>query len=154
MPDYAFTRRAALTGMVTAPALAGQQSPSAGSQDTAFTNVTVIDGTGGILRDQTVIIDKDLIAAVGATATTAVPSGSHVVDGHGRFLIPGHWDAHAHLCYFRASALPAFVANGVTSIRDMGGLLGELDEWKGETNLGTRPSRAMPTSVCKRKARK
>jgi hypothetical protein len=36
----------------------------------------------------------------------------------GAFLIPGLWDMHVHRSYARASALPALVANGVTSVRD------------------------------------
>ena len=47
-----------------------------------------------------------------------------VVDGAGRFLIPGLWDAHVHTFVFPWQPdhqLPLFIANGVTGIRDMGG---------------------------------
>ena len=39
---------------------------------------------------------------------------------------------HVHLSYARASALPALVANGVTSVRDLGSDLGEIDRWRFE----------------------
>jgi hypothetical protein len=44
--------------------------------------------------------------------------------------MPGLWDMHVHLSWTKASALPALVANGVTGVRDMGGLLREIDEWR------------------------
>ena len=49
-----------------------------------------------------------------------------VVDAAGKFLIPGLWDSHVHLTKLGASSLPVFIANGVTSVRDMGSDLGEV----------------------------
>jgi len=49
-----------------------------------------------------------------------------VVDGSGKFLIPGLWDFHVHALFDPEAArtfLPRFVAAGVTGIRDMGGSL-------------------------------
>ena len=64
----------------------------------ALTNVTVIDVTApnpeaARVRNQTVIVDGGTIASVGNVRTTRVPRGAHVIDGRGRFLIPGLWDA-------------------------------------------------------------
>ena len=47
-------------------------------------------------------------------------TGAEIVNGRGKFLMPGLWDMHVHLSYARASALPLLVANGVTGVRDMG----------------------------------
>ena len=94
-----------------------------------FTNVTVIDGTGAAAQPaMTVVIRNDRIEAIGKTGQVAVPPGSQVVDGRGKFMIPGLWDMHVHLTDARPSAIPALVANGVTGVRDMGSLLRELDE--------------------------
>lgn len=60
----------------------------------------------------------------------AVRKNTQVVQGRGKFLIPGLWDMHVHLSWTTASALLVLVANGVTGVRDMGGRLGEIDEWR------------------------
>ena len=60
----------------------------------------------------------------------AVPAGVTVVDGRGKYLIPGLWDMHVHLSWTTSSALPLLVANGVTSVRDLGSSLPQLDAWR------------------------
>jgi hypothetical protein len=56
-----------------------------------------------------------------------VPSGAKVLDGTGKFLIPGLWDMHVHLAmqesyqWTKSILLPLLIANGVTGVRDMGG---------------------------------
>lgn len=58
------------------------------------------------------------IAAVGERLRA--PPGAVRVDGRGLFLVPGFWDMHVH--GFQLSPqlhYPLFVANGVTSVRDM-----------------------------------
>ncbi|WP_157995455.1 amidohydrolase family protein [Peristeroidobacter soli] len=44
-----------------------------------------------------------------------------VLDGAGKFLIPGLWDMHSHLRDYVEYALPMHIAFGVTGIRDMSG---------------------------------
>jgi imidazolonepropionase-like amidohydrolase len=61
-----------------------------------------------------------------------------VVDGRGHYLIPGLWDAHAHLTHAGQSALDPYVANGVTTVRDLGGRLPELLALRREIRAGTR----------------
>jgi len=90
----------------------------------AITNVTVIDAADGPRSDQTVIIEGDEIVAVQA-ASVAVDAGE-VIDGTGKYLIPGLWDFHVHLTYDERlqDAMPAlFASYGITSVRDTGGLL-------------------------------
>ena len=61
----------------------------------AITHVTVIDGSNPAPRpDQTVVLRGRHIVAVGPAPATAIPRGSRVLDGRGRFLIPGLWDMH------------------------------------------------------------
>jgi imidazolonepropionase-like amidohydrolase len=131
------TRRDALTALLSAPLLAAQ-NPSP-QKSTAFTNLTVIDGTGATLADHTVIVKADRITSVAPSASALLPPGTHSINARGQFLIPGLCDCHAHVSYFKGSALPVLLANGVTSIRDMGGLLAELDGWRTETDHEIRP---------------
>jgi len=50
----------------------------------------------------------------------------------------GNWDSHVHLTKLGASSLPVFIANGVTSVRDMGSDLAEVLQWRRDIVSGTR----------------
>ena len=102
----------------------------------AIVHVGVVDvERAAVVPDATVVIAGDRIASVESGA--AASADAVVVDGRGRFLMPGLWDMHVHLSYARASALPAFVANGVTSVRDLGSDLSEIDRWRAQIDDGT-----------------
>ena len=65
---------------------------------TVLRGVTVIDGTGAApLRNATVLITGDRIAAVGPRASVRIPAGAKVLDLPGRTLVPGFIDMHAHV---------------------------------------------------------
>ncbi|HXG53861.1 MAG TPA: amidohydrolase family protein [Vicinamibacterales bacterium] len=100
-------------------------------------NVIVGDGTAAIPA-QTVLIRGEHIAAIGPAADVVVPRGTTILEGRGRFLMPGLIDLHVHLSKARGSALGLFVTNGVTTVRDMGGDLEELLRWRRDVNAGTR----------------
>jgi len=88
----------------------------------AITGVSVVDVVDGrILQNRTVTIRGRTIASI--TQNTAPPGDAQVVDGQGKFLIPGLWDMHAHMEMTGESWLQLYVANGVTGIRDMGSAL-------------------------------
>jgi imidazolonepropionase-like amidohydrolase len=79
------------------------------------------------LRDATVVIQDDRIVAVGNSAEVAVPEGAKMIDGHGKFLIPGLWDMHVH--FSNQASMPLFVANGVTGVRVMWGTPRSASPW-------------------------
>jgi hypothetical protein len=67
------------------------------SQSLAIKRVTVIDATGrGPESNMTVIADGDRIVAVGPRRRTRIPRKAVIIDGTGKFLIPGLWDMHVH----------------------------------------------------------
>lgn len=105
----------------------------------AIVHVAVIDGTNERPRaDQTVIVAGNRIIAVGASNATRVPAGARVVDGRGRYLIPGLWDMHVHTAIAGGRPLLAlYVANGVTGVRDMAGAWDTLTTWRREIARGT-----------------
>jgi imidazolonepropionase-like amidohydrolase len=85
----------------------------------AFTNVQVYDADGGrFLPDQTVVVEKGLIASVGPAAAAKVPAGARIIDGRGKTLIPGLWDCHMHVANDYSGLQE--LSLGVTSIRDPG----------------------------------
>src|SRR5580704_8967058 len=63
----------------------------------ALTHVRVIDGTGTApLEDQTVVIERGRITALGSSAKNSVPAGAKVIDLRDFTLIPGLVGMHEH----------------------------------------------------------
>lgn len=95
---------------------------------TAITDVTVIDAVNGVREHQTVVFDGDeIIAVTGADAI--FPPPAQTINGTGKYLIPGLWDMHVHLTYIDAFTAPMpamFLAYGITSVRDTGGLISKM----------------------------
>ncbi|MGH9346193.1 MAG: amidohydrolase family protein [Vicinamibacterales bacterium] len=127
-----------LVALVAALAATGAVRQS-GPATIAIRDVTVIPATGGLPAPHTtVLVRGDRIAAIGPSADTPVPPDARVVDGAGKYLVPGFIELHAHVSKARASSLGLFVANGVTTLRDMGGDHEELLRWRREIAQGTR----------------
>jgi imidazolonepropionase-like amidohydrolase len=83
--------RAALIGGAAAVFLA----PGAlAAQDVAIKNATILTITRGDIANGTVVVRNGKITAVGADV--AVPAGVKVIDGTGKFVMPGIIDAHSH----------------------------------------------------------
>jgi imidazolonepropionase-like amidohydrolase len=112
---------------------------SSGHAPLAITHVTVIDCAGAPASpDSTVLIDGGRITAVGPSDVVETPARARVLDGRGRFLIPGLWDMHGHLTDATEDAFALLVMNGVTGVRDLGGDLALIDRWRSEIENGTR----------------
>ena len=112
-------------------------SQLAAAQMTAITNVTVIDpASGKVEASRTVLLSGKQIQAV-QKATDPLPAGARQINGKGKYLIPGLWDSHVHLSKAGRGSLPLFVANGVTSVRDMGSDLSEMQAWRSAMQAGT-----------------
>ena len=91
---------------------------------TAFRDVNVIPmDSARVLPHQTVVVSGSRIVAFGPAAKTVIPTGATVIDGTGRYLIPGLIDMHFHMPspginWTEVDAyLEFFVANGVTTVR-------------------------------------
>ena len=107
----------------------------------ALTHVTVIDPATSTTRaDQTVIVSGNRIAQI---SQAPPPNDARIIEGKGKFLIPGLCDMHLHLAgvsadpsWSRNSLLPLLIANGVTTVRDMGGDLAAIQEWRKDIQAG------------------
>lgn len=89
----------------------------------AITHVTLIDGSGAPpMKDMTVVVANGRVAGVTQAPRAIVPADAVMVDGKGRFLIPGLWDMHVHCGDYERGrkSLALLVANGITGVRDMG----------------------------------
>ncbi|MGZ4889012.1 MAG: amidohydrolase family protein [Candidatus Angelobacter sp.] len=79
----------------------------------------LIDGTGKPAVENAVVVLRDgKIAAAGPAASTPVPEGAQVVDAHGKSVLPGLWEMHAH--FEQVEWGPIYLATGVTTARDVG----------------------------------
>lgn len=105
----------------------------------AFRHVSVIDARDSMpRRDQTVVIRGSRIIAAASARTTRIPAGARIVDGRGRFLIPGLWDMHVHTVTVGGrELLGLYIANGVTGVRDMAGDWATIKGWRGEIGRET-----------------
>lgn len=106
-------------------------------------NVTVVDvRTGKLLPDQTVVLKRNRIEAIGPSKSVKYSPKADSLNCKGGYLIPGLWDMHVHLAFgdwfpdAKDISLPLFIANGVTSVRDMGSDLDVVQEWRNEIEDG------------------
>lgn len=126
--------------VTTSPVLAASEG------DVMIRHVTVIDVEHArAVRDQAVVLRGEDVVAVGADSRIVRDwQTQSVVEGKGRFLIPGLWDMHVHfgggpdLIEENKALLPLYVAHGITTIRDCSGDLPEqVLAWRGEIAGGT-----------------
>ncbi len=86
---------------------------------TALVGGDLVDGVRDTtMRNMTILIDKDKIAQIGKQTDIEIPKDARVIDVTGKTLIPGLWDMHAHSNQVQWA--PAYLAGGITTIRDNG----------------------------------
>ena len=156
----------ALLGVSTAP-----WATTAAEKTTAIVGATVLhpelEGAAVVAPDSTIVIKDNRIIAVGPAGHTRVPRGATVIDGHGKWVIPGLIDSHVHFfqsgdLYTRPDVvdlnslvpyseelrrnrarLPqtfrVWLASGVTSVADVGGPF-----WNFEVREAARASLVAP----------
>ena len=115
-----------------------------GASTVIIDGVGVVDVVRGVVRApmRVVIRNNRIVSVDRAPRNVALPPPADtVIDGRGKFLIPGLWDMHVHIDTAEAWFFPLSIAAGVTSVRDMGGLLSHLRRWKQPAPAGVlRPT--------------
>ena len=114
----------AVAALLATGAVQGDPQP-----DLLIRQVAVVDVAAGSHEVRDVVIDDGRIIAVEAPGSV---TAARVIDGEGRFLIPGLWDSHVHVFTHPdepAAAFDMYLLNGVTGVRDMGALF-PLEEQK------------------------
>lgn len=108
-----------LAAFATMPATGTTQESS---PVTVFRNVSVLTMDADTAVDgQAVVVTGKLISWVGPDGDVQIPAGATSIDGRGRTLLPGLADMHVHM---DRSDVPLFLANGITTVREMNG-----DDW-------------------------
>jgi len=100
----------------------------------AFVDVHVIPmNRDGVLDHQTVVVRGNRIVTIGPVAQVHLVGGATVIDGRGKYLMPGLGEMQGHLPHPGAgpelteNVLFLYVANGVTTVRGMQGALAHLE---------------------------
>jgi hypothetical protein len=89
-----------------------------GNRSSAVIHGVLVDIEKGTeLRDAAIIIKDGKISWTGPTNKAVIPSDATIIDAKGRHMLPGLWDMHAHLKQVEWG--PAYIASGVTTVRDM-----------------------------------
>lgn len=121
-PGVRGTRRPRCAYAVAIVVLAALAACQPGAEHTLLIeDVVVIDpATRSVRSNQCVMISGELIAAVADCDGTE--HAVEVIDGRGKYLIPGLWDMHVHALWDESLYRPFFadfVRFGVVGIRDM-----------------------------------
>ncbi len=100
----------------------------------SFQKHPLIAITGGTLLDvvnnttipnATIVVENGMIKSAGNSATVTIPSGAFIINAKGKTILPGLWDMHAH--FEQAEWGPAYLAAGVTTVRDCGNEFGYIN---------------------------
>ncbi|HEY6554190.1 MAG TPA: amidohydrolase family protein, partial [Vicinamibacteria bacterium] len=118
-----------------APSASVAEGGAPGSSEVlAITHVNVVPmDAERVLEDQTVLVTKGTIFALGHAREVVIPPGAARVEGRGRYLMPGLADLHVHL--FSPDDLLAYVAAGVTTVANMDGSPAHL-KWRDQVRAG------------------
>jgi len=109
--------------------ISGLSSLSAAEPSFIIEHCSVFDPESGqMLPDRTIVVRGTKLTSVQpANDLTEVPADAQVIDGRGKFALPGLIDAHVHVVHVLDYAhltgdevLPLYLAAGVTSIRSTG----------------------------------
>jgi hypothetical protein len=93
---------------------------------------------GAVLEHRTILVEDDRITRVAHAGEISTPSNAEVVTARGLWVLPGLIDMHVHGSSRADVPLALYVANGVTSIRDLGGPLAPLQLLRNELEAGKR----------------
>jgi imidazolonepropionase-like amidohydrolase len=121
---FAVSFSVAVLSAVAVSTLSGQQPPTRASGPIAIVGARLIDGTGGVpLDDSVVIVEGDRIRSAGPRARVAIPNGVESVDARGKVLLPGLVDVHCHINQPPEDMKRYWIAQlrwGVTTMRSAG----------------------------------
>lgn len=109
-------------------------SPPESHDSILIRSINIIDVESGfIFENRDIFIVDNIIRDIDTTGVLKTHATSLIIDGNGKFIIPGLWDMHTHSTQLSEWLHhPLYIANGVTGIRDMSGQLNRIDSyWAG-----------------------
>ena len=104
----------------------------------AFRNVNIIPmNKEVVLKNRTVLVSGEKIISIGKSSKIKIPENAKIIEGKGKYLMPGLGDMHVHI--WHENDLMLYLANGVTTVRNMNGRSYHLvwrDQMRSEQRLG------------------
>ncbi|MBK9154632.1 MAG: amidohydrolase family protein [Chloracidobacterium sp.] len=98
--------------------------------DVLVKDISVFDAASGTFAPH-----RDIVVS-GTKITQILPAGSYrggaktVINGTGKFAIPGLFDNHVHAARLTEASAGIFLAYGITSVRDMGTEPAKIVDWR------------------------
>jgi imidazolonepropionase-like amidohydrolase len=112
-------------GVTLAAACSGDNDATPVGSGTIVDHVTVVDTRdGSSRRDMAVLIDGGTIRKIAPGGSFRAEGSATVVDGTGKYLVPGYNDMHTHVLDMADQSptyFPQMIANGITGFREMAG---------------------------------
>ena len=123
---------------------------------TAIVGATLIDGNGGAaVPDAVVVVTGNKITMVGKRGAVTIPANARIIDGKGKWLVPGFIDTNVHMSlYSQLESMARYedrftdiavegaqlqLKYGFTSVRDSYGMLKPLKEAREKIERGDVP---------------
>jgi imidazolonepropionase-like amidohydrolase len=91
--------------------------------------------TGEVTEPSVILIQNGRIVKAGPKTSVVVPAGAKIIHAEGKTILPGLWDMHAH--FEQAEWGPAYLAAGVTTVRDCGNEFNYINAVKRAIDDGT-----------------
>src|SRR5580700_8745130 len=106
----------------------------ASAGDLLLRDVTVVDVKTGVeTPNLSILIHGARIAATGENVRA--PRGIRIVDGSGKYVIPGLWNMHAHLPA-TVEEFQRLLQDGISGLRDMGSDPERAFQWRDQVDKG------------------
>ena len=110
--------------------------PPDGPAAVVIRDVSVLDpGATTWLRHRDIVIMDTTFTSI-TPAGGALPSAKITIQGAGKFAIPGLFDDRVSLANFTRDSVGLLIANGVTSVRDIGTSPAQIAEWRRDVANG------------------
>ncbi|MBB5395583.1 amidohydrolase family protein [Mucilaginibacter sp. AK015] len=117
-------KRAAGYGMEAFAKAAPSNNTPAGTIAIKGGNIIDVE-SGHAIPNGVLMIINGKIVSINRSAAAPIPKGAQVINAAGKTIMPGLWDMHAH--FEQTEWGPAYLAAGVTTVRDCGNELGFID---------------------------
>ena len=122
LPDM--IKKAAVYGMRLFAAGAGAMQPK--HKSIAVVGGTLLDVVKKTnIPNSVILIQNGMIKKTGTKSSVDIPDGAFIILADGKTIVPGLWDMHAH--FEQAEWGPAYLAAGVTTVRDCGNEFGYIN---------------------------
>ncbi len=99
-------------------------------------NVNIVDVENGKLqKNKHVLIKDSIITSITDGGGQVKIQADTVIDGTGRYLMPGLWDMHTHM-WNDATTFPLLIGNGTTGVRGMFEYMSNANRWRENISTG------------------